>query len=238
MNDKLPAISVITVTYNVAKEIESTILSVINQSYNNIEYIIIDGGSTDGTVDIIKKYADSIAYWVSEPDKGIYDAMNKGITHAAGDWIINMNAGDRLLEIPVEQLKNAMNDEFIAVCGKILSEEERITVPRYDWMMKLRNTLPHQALFYRREYIQLYDLRYKIVADYNLNLGIYLSGGKILLIDNVVAFHSYLGISSNKQSALESFKVIKERCGIFYYMFSFTYRKYRAILFYIRKRKL
>ena len=66
---------------------EETILSILNQTYSNIEYIIIDGGSSDGTVDIIKKYADRLAYWVSEPDKGIYDAMNKGIFQAKGEWI-------------------------------------------------------------------------------------------------------------------------------------------------------
>ena len=74
-----PLISVVTVSYNAVSTIEQTILSVINQTYPNIEYVIIDGESTDGTVDVIKKYADRITYWVSEPDKGIYDAMNKGM---------------------------------------------------------------------------------------------------------------------------------------------------------------
>jgi len=90
----LPNITIITVSYNAVKTIEDTILSVINQTYPNIEYIIIDGGSTDGTLDIIKKYQDKITYWVSEPDKGIYDAMNKGTLKATGVWLNFMNAGD------------------------------------------------------------------------------------------------------------------------------------------------
>lgn len=89
-----PLITIITVAYNAVKDIENTILSVLNQTYPNIEYIIIDGGSTDGTLDIIKKYEDKISYWVSEADKGIYDAMNKGALKATGEWLNFMNAGD------------------------------------------------------------------------------------------------------------------------------------------------
>ncbi len=89
-------VSIITVVYNGVDILESTLLSVINQSYTNIEYIVIDGGSNDGTVDIIKKYSKSISYWTSENDHGIYDAMNKGIKKANGEWILFMNAGDRI----------------------------------------------------------------------------------------------------------------------------------------------
>ena len=94
MKKQYPLISVITVSYNAVSTIEDTILSVINQTYPNIEYIIIDGGSADGTVDIIEKYVDRISYWVSEPDKGIYDAMNKGLKVANGDWAIFMGSDD------------------------------------------------------------------------------------------------------------------------------------------------
>lgn len=85
-------ISVVTVCYNAADTIEKTMLSVLNQTYHDIEYIIIDGGSTDGTVEIIRKYADRIAYWVSEPDKGIYDAMNKGKKIRNKRWYVIQNS--------------------------------------------------------------------------------------------------------------------------------------------------
>jgi glycosyltransferase involved in cell wall biosynthesis len=89
-----PLITVITVVYNAEKTLEETVNSVINQIYENIEYIIIDGASSDNTVEIIKKYEDNIDYWISEPDEGVFYAMNKGIDRATGDWIIFMNSGD------------------------------------------------------------------------------------------------------------------------------------------------
>ena len=104
MNNK---ISVITVVYNDCLHIEETIKSFISQTWRNKEYIIIDGGSTDGTVDIIKKYEDKIPFWCSEPDDGIYDAMNKGIDKASGDWINILNSGD-YYAYPTS-LENAIN---------------------------------------------------------------------------------------------------------------------------------
>lgn len=91
--NELPLITVITVVLNGEGHLEETMQSVLNQTYPNVEYIIVDGGSTDGTLDIIRKYGDRIDYWVSEKDKGIYDAMNKGIKVALGSWINFMNGG-------------------------------------------------------------------------------------------------------------------------------------------------
>lgn len=92
--ENVPVVSVVTICYNAVSTIEETILSVIKQTYSNIEYIVIDGGSTDGTKGVIEKYQDKITNWVSEPDEGIYDAMNKGLDMATGEWINFMNAGD------------------------------------------------------------------------------------------------------------------------------------------------
>lgn len=91
-----PTFSIITVTYNASRWLERTILSVLSQSYASIEYLVIDGGSTDGTVDLIKQYEAGIAYWVSEPDRGLYDAMNKGLQRATGDYVWFINAGDTI----------------------------------------------------------------------------------------------------------------------------------------------
>ena len=89
-----PIVTVITIAYNCAAFIEETILSVLNQTYSNVEYIVIDGGSTDGTLDVIRKYDHAIDYWISEPDRGIYDALNKGVRASTGQWLNCMNVKD------------------------------------------------------------------------------------------------------------------------------------------------
>jgi glycosyl transferase family protein len=167
-------ISVVTVCYNAADTIEKTILSVLNQTYHDIEYIIIDGGSTDGTVEIFRKYADRIAYWVSEPDKGIYDAMNKGIKVATGEWINFMNAGDRFKDESVIEkfFQNRVIDTFGVMFGDTLfihKNKQRIVKFGDDPHHKIMPSC-HQSIFCRKKLLDrnLFDLRYKIAADYNL----------------------------------------------------------------------
>ncbi len=168
-----PLISVVTVSYNAVSTIEETICSVINQTYSNIEYIIIDGGSTDGTVDIIKKYADKIAYWVSEPDKGIYDAMNKGIDVATGEWINFMNSGDTFhSDRVIQQLIENLPSKADVVYGD--------TLLVYSWGKHLQEALPmnvikhrlpfcHQSCFIKMASMRemKYNLKYKVCADYD-----------------------------------------------------------------------
>ena len=108
MNQK-PLVSIITVTFNAEADLEKCIKSVISQTYTNIEFIIIDGGSTDGTLDIIEKYKKNISYSISEKDKGIYDAWNKGVSVANGEWIAFLGSDDVYLENAIENYINHLN---------------------------------------------------------------------------------------------------------------------------------
>ncbi|MCY1133837.1 glycosyltransferase family 2 protein [Bacteroides fragilis] len=115
-----PLVTIITVCYNAETTIEKTILNVINQTYADIEYIIIDGGSNDGTIEIINKYANKISYWMSEPDRGIYDAMNKGIKLAKGDWVSFMNSGDSFYSLDtVEDVVQFIREEYDVIYGSV-----------------------------------------------------------------------------------------------------------------------
>ena len=169
-----PKISVVTVCYNAADTIEETILSVLNQTYDNVEYIIIDGGSTDGTIDIIKKYADHLAYWVSEPDKGIYDAMNKGIDAATGDYINFMNAGDLFPTSSVisDCFSNAELNSVIIYGDWIEVFGNATMVKKASPLSHLNSGMvcPHQSLFVSTDYHKKrpFNLKYKIAADYDL----------------------------------------------------------------------
>lgn len=169
-------ITVVTVCYNAASELEETILSVLNQDYADIEYIIIDGGSTDGSVDIIRKYADRLAYRVSEPDKGIYDAMNKGIAAATGDYINFMNAGDRFTgpTVLTDLCKALGNERPEIIYGDVIVKEKRIEYllrPKViEKIMPDRLPFCHQSAFVATKYHQQhpFDITFKCAADYNM----------------------------------------------------------------------
>jgi glycosyltransferase involved in cell wall biosynthesis len=155
-----PLISIITAVYNGKNQLEGTIKSILAQNYDNLEYIIIDGGSEDGTLDIIQRYDEYIDFWISEADTGVYDAMNKGIDFAFGDWLNFINAGDRLLHLDVQSLQQTSScycyDERL---GKI----NRCPLTK---TFLCRNTPYHQSIFYKKTDIRYYDLKYPVNADY------------------------------------------------------------------------
>lgn len=175
-------ISVITVVRNDAAHLESTILSVLGQSYRELEYIVIDGASTDGTVDIIRKYADRIAYWVSEPDGGIYDAMNKGLAHATGEWVNFMNSGDEFADANV--LKNVFSEDVSAldlIGGNTINffADGHEEIHHAEPASAIPTHLPfsHQASFVRRTQCH-FETKYKYAADYALFYKVFYSNGE------------------------------------------------------------
>lgn len=179
-----PKISIVTVTYNCVNILEETILSVINQTYPNIEYILIDGGSKDGTMNIIRKYTKNITFWRSEPDSGIYDAMNKGTRIATGDWILFMNAGDSfannfvLFDIfnnnTIDEKVGVIHGDFIADYGNYNHYIKQS--PFYKSRKKIRGMgFSHQSVFVRLFLAQkiLFNLKYKLSADYDMIWSLY-----------------------------------------------------------------
>jgi glycosyltransferase involved in cell wall biosynthesis len=176
-------LSIVTVVYNGAKTLEATINSVIQQTYHDIEYIIIDGGSNDGTLDIIKKYQMHFAKVLSEKDRGVYDAMNKGINLATGDYIGLLNADDvyvdkNVIDLVARQLEAAERpDACYADLTYVKADDINITVrywksgPFYKKNLKNGWIPPHPTFFVRREIYEKYgvfDLAFKLAADYEL----------------------------------------------------------------------
>lgn len=175
-----PLVTIITIVYNRSKYLAQTIESILSQSYDNVEYILIDGGSTNGTFDIIRKYEHAIDYWVSEPDLGISDAFNKGITASTGKWLNFMNCGDRFtspqaIQCFVDHIDEAADVIFgranvVDSKGKMLLKAGR----PFDRKKFARGRMiPHQSAFHNRRYFEqygLFDKRLKLAMVYELLL--------------------------------------------------------------------
>ena len=202
-------VSIITVTYNAEKYLEQTIRSVIAQTYPNIEYIIIDGGSTDGTIDIIKKYSDRIAHWVSEPDKGIYDAMNKGIRFAHGELIGIVNASDYYAKDTIQKVVEAYQTHPNA--GILHGNINMLNEDGSLFKHKVADTnlqhlekgffIFHPTFFVaKRVYdtMGLYDTTFRLAADYDFALRCWKAGTEFYHIDSVLS-NFRVGGATNQQ---------------------------------------
>jgi glycosyltransferase involved in cell wall biosynthesis len=200
----MPLISIITVVYNGAATLEATIRSVRDQTWKNVEYIIVDGGSKDGTLALVEKYNNSIAKWVSEPDKGVYDAMNKGIRMAAGDWLYFLGSDDLLHDPGV--LTKLFDAPFEGNCDLLYGN---VKSPAYKGVYDgeftleklLSKNISHQAAFYRKELFQRlgdYDLRYRLHADWDFNLRCFMTNDvRTRYADVLVAEFGAEGMSSS-----------------------------------------
>jgi glycosyltransferase involved in cell wall biosynthesis len=210
-------LSIITINFNNREGLKKTIESVIAQKFTDYEYLIVDGGSTDGSLDVIKQYADSISWWVSEPDEGIYDAMNKGILQAKGDYCQFLNSGDSLYSETV--LENVFKENYAEdiVTGNFIEQYANKTVLRKGRVYARQQegksltlfdlfagSLSHQSTFIRRTLFDrygLYDVHYKIASDWIFFLKtIGLNNVEVKHIDIIIVYFNMDGISNTELS--------------------------------------
>ena len=208
-------ISIVTVVYNSFINIEDTILSVINQNYKNIEYIIIDGDSTDGTKEIIRKHNENISYWISEPDNGIYDAMNKGIKVSNGDWILFLNAGDLFYNYNVLSKVNLEMNNCDVIYGKTAIKQKNgdLLIRNYYPLKMDWKVIPycHQSVFIKSIFLKeiLFETKYNIAADYNQYFKLKTKKLKFKPINEIISIYDMNGLSSlNNKKLLSEYKKI------------------------------
>lgn len=213
-----PLVSIITVVFNGANHIEETITHVLGQTYPNIEYIIIDGGSTDGTVDIIKKYELRLAYWTSRPDKGLYYAMNDGLKQARGQIIGLINADDFYDVNAVEEVVKFFSANDVDVCCTdviILKERENmvstaIGVADINGMEK-KMSVWHPGCFVKKsayDHEGLFDTSYRITADYDLLIRFLKSGMKFGHLNKPLVKFRYGGLAGRSlKRHLECYRI-------------------------------
>lgn len=224
-----PKFSVITVTYNAAKTLEDTIQSVITQTYHHVEYIIVDGASKDNTLAIVEKYRDRISHVTSEPDKGLYDAMNKGISLATGDYLCFLNAGDSFHEDDTLQMM------VHSICGDelpdVLYGETALVDAQRHFLRMRRLAAPevltwksfsqgmrvcHQAFFPRRTLAEPYNLKYRFSSDFDWCIRLMkkartLHNTRLTLIDYL---EEGMTTQNRKASLKERFRIMAKHYGL------------------------
>jgi glycosyltransferase involved in cell wall biosynthesis len=213
---QFPLISIITVVYNGSKTIEQTIQSVINQSYKNIEYIIIDGGSTDGTIKIIKEYEKDISHWVSEPDKGLYDAMNKGVSLAKGELIGMINSDD-WYELDAVKI---IVDAYLKNPDKCIFHGDRYDIDNDGNRRKYKfnkskfkfiyfsMTYNHPSMFIHKNIYRAYkyNIEFKSISDYEFVLKVFLKSNDLFHYIPFTYVNYRLDGISAKQSLISEIK--------------------------------
>lgn len=211
-----PLVSIVTIVFNGEAFIEQAIQSVLNQSHQNIEYILIDGGSKDNTVEIIKKYESKIAFWVSEPDNGIADAFNKGLKHCTGEIIGILNADDWYETETVEQIVKAFEKPEIGIVhGKLqnwMEGEKSFIYESNHHLIKKDMTICHPTVFVRKSVYDsvghFHDYRYAM--DYDFLLRANLAGVKFHFVDKILTNMRMEGVSNVQwKKALKDVRDIK-----------------------------
>ncbi|RZL46748.1 MAG: glycosyltransferase [Pedobacter sp.] len=221
-------ISVVTINYNNSQGLEKTIKSVVDQTYHDIEYLVVDGGSTDGSIDVIQKYQDQVSWFCSEKDNGIYNAMNKGIKQSNGEYLLFLNSGDFLIENTIIEKIEAFGLDKDLIYGDLTFFD---TEKKWNWLLPdmltfehfYKSTIPHPSTFIKKqlfEKVGLYDEQLKIVSDWKFFI---MAAAKFNCtykhIPLITTEYSFDGLSSNPENLKlieeERLKVLNEEFSLF-----------------------
>lgn len=241
-----PTLSIITIVYNNVRDIERTMLSVLNQSYAHIEYIVVDGASTDGSLEIIQRYQDRLSKVVSEKDAGIYDAMNKGLALASGDYVLFMNSGDELYapDIVENVFATAPNADIYYGETEMYNEawqsigKRRHSVPeKFTWKsFRFGMTISHQAIYIRRSLTEPYDRKYQLSADIDWILTAAKKAKTSVKVSGYVAKYLVGGLSKkrHRQSLKERFAIFTKHYGLLPNLFNHLVIAAKLSFYYLR----
>jgi glycosyltransferase involved in cell wall biosynthesis len=244
-----PKLSVITIVYNNVKDIERTMLSVLNQSYPQLEYIVIDGASKDGTQKVIEKYRDKITRYLSEPDHGIYDAMNKGLALATGDYVLFMNSGDEIYspDTVTDVFDNQNSADIYYGETEMYNEkwesqgQRRHCAPEnFNWRsFKYGMSVGHQAIYIKRSITEPYDLQYKYSSDIDWIIKAAKKASSIVNTHMYVAKYLVGGMSKKKHfaSLQERFKIFNKYYGLIPNLINHVFIALSLISYFVRHRK-
>ena len=245
-----PRLSIITVVYNNVRDVERTLLSVTGQTYGNIEYVVIDGASTDGTLEVLERYRPHISKLISEKDKGIYDAMNKGLALATGDYVLFMNSGDEIYAPDtVAKLFATAPDadiyygetEMIDEGRRSLGRRRHKAPERFTWRsFRYGMSISHQAIYIRRSLTEPYRYpQYQLSADIDWILTAAKKAKKMVNVHQYVARYLVGGMSKakHKQSLLERFDIMKRHYGLLPTLFNHGVIAFNLAWYWLRHRR-
>lgn len=211
----VPKVSVLTVVRNGQATLARAIESVVSQIDEQSEYIIVDGASTDGTIDIIRAHADRLACWISEPDRGIYDAMNKALSLARGDWVIFLGADDVLKPV-LGAVMRELSDPRAVYYGNVeIEATSRMSGGRFNRYRLMQENICHQAIFYPRSVYEVkrYDTDVGMLADHKYNIELWGGGTRFVHLPYVVSRFNDAGASSSAQAAFHPIKMATIRAS-------------------------
>ena len=224
-----PMVSIIMVLFRDREECIRLLNNIFTFDPRQFELIVIDGGSDDGTADVLREWDDKIDYWLSEPDSGIYDAMNKGVAAARGEYVFHLNAGDTLKSIPIETLTECLKDQVDIASFAVMTDDGETFHPETGFLLRIVNTWHHQGTFYRRSPDMAYDTAYKIYADFDLNQRLLKSGKKVKLFRQVVSMHGTGGMSHSGLNEHENYRAIRKNFGLHYVVVRHLWTHYQAL---------